>query len=92
MAEYIERQKVLDLAKTFSIDICSDEVYFLSFAYVGTNDIKSIPAADVRPVVRGEWVDYQQGRWVYAKCSACETVHDVKSNYCPHCGAMMEES
>ena len=51
-----------------------------------------IPAADVRPVVRGKWIDHQGGRWIYAKCSECGTVHDVKSNFCPNCGAMMEES
>ena len=99
MAEYIERQKVLDLAKTFSIDICSDEEYFLSFAYVGTNDIKSIPAADVRPVVRGKWkLDSDPGEpWRYV-CNICgEKTKDTvmgkpRANYCPHCGAMMEES
>ena len=50
-----------------------------------------IPAADVRPVKRGEWIDHQEGRWVYAKCSECETVHDVRSNFCPFCGADMTE-
>lgn len=40
----------------------------------------------------GEWIDYQQGRWVYAQCSECETVHDVRSNYCPSCGARMSRA
>jgi hypothetical protein len=48
-----------------------------------------IPAADVREAVSGKWIDHQQGRWIYAKCSECETVHDVRSNYCPNCGADM---
>lgn len=51
----------------------------------------SIPAADVRPMVRGKWIAYQQERWIYAKCSECETVHDVKSNFCPNCGADMRD-
>ena len=69
MAEYIERQKVLDLAKTFSVDICSDEEYFLAFAYVETNDIKFIPAADVRPVVLCRDCKHWDIDWVpnYAK-------------------------
>ena len=49
------------------------------------------PSADVRPVVRGKWIDHQEGRWIYAKCSECGTVHDVKSNFCPNCGADMRE-
>lgn len=43
-------------------------------------------------VKSGEWIDYQQGRWVYAKCSLCGTVHDVRSNFCPSCGAEMTNS
>ena len=39
----------------------------------------------------GHWIDKQNGRWIYAECSRCKTVHDVKSNYCPNCGAKMDE-
>ena len=39
---------------------------------------------------RGTWIDHQQGRWIYARCSECDKVHDVKTNYCPNCGARME--
>ena len=53
--------------------------------------IHHVPAADVRPVKRGKWIDHQEGRWVYAKCSECETVHDVRSNFCLNCGADMRE-
>lgn len=56
---------------------------------VSRTAIRKLPAADVREVVRGKWIDHQQGRWVYAKCSECETVHDVRSNFCPNCGADM---
>jgi hypothetical protein len=41
-------------------------------------ELSKLPAADVRPVVRGKWIDHQEGRWIYAKCSECGTVHDVK--------------
>lgn len=52
MAEYIDRQKVLDLTKTFALDIdWVEDPMFLEFSYVATNDIKYIPAADVRPVI-----------------------------------------
>ena len=54
--------------------------------------LMDIPAADVRPALRGKWIDHQKGRWIYAKCSECGTVHDVKTSYCPNCGAKMEES
>ena len=38
----------------------------------------------------GEWIDEQRGRWIYAKCNLCGKVQDVRSNYCPNCGAMMK--
>ena len=38
---------------------------------------------------RGEWQDEQRGRWIYAKCNLCGKVQDVRSNYCPNCGARM---
>ena len=45
--------------------------------------------ADVRPVVRGKWVDtdnYYQ-RW---KCSVCGChTRDAAPNFCPNCGADM---
>ena len=38
----------------------------------------------------GHWINHQDGRWIYAKCSECETVHDTQTNYCPNCGAKMQ--
>ena len=37
----------------------------------------------------GDWIDHQLDRWIYAKCSKCGSVHNVRSNYCPSCGARM---
>lgn len=62
--------------------------------------LKRIPAADVRPVVRGEWVvsrtDYG---WngaefpTHCKCTECgrEVPYQDKDNFCPNCGADMRE-
>lgn len=48
--------------------------------------LKELPSAQET----GTWIDYQKGKWIYAQCNKCGTVWDVKSNYCPHCGAKME--
>lgn len=52
-----------------------------------------VPAADVRPVVRGKWLDVSGDQ----KCSVCGTsfpdlypLYDSAS-YCPNCGADMRE-
>ena len=49
--------------------------------------IDSVPAADVRPVVRGKWV-INNGRWCCDKCT-CQAIV-LRSPYCPNCGAKME--
>ena len=62
--------------------------------------IKSIPAADVRPVVRGRWEKKITGKpesggtLGYFVCSVCScrvwaTALDGKLNFCPNCGADM---
>lgn len=35
------------------------------------------------------WEEVQDGRFIYAKCNHCKTVHDVKTAYCPTCGFAM---
>ena len=50
------------------------------------------PTADVRPVVRGEWKNTGGDVW---KCSACGygiMPWNAGVNFCPNCGAVMEES
>ena len=48
--------------------------------------LRELPSAERH----GRWEDYSIEKWIYAKCSECGTVHDVRSNYCPNCGAKME--
>lgn len=55
--------------------------------------IKSIPAADVRPVVRGKWENVEPN--FMAKCSNCRRYYISRDekyefHFCPNCGAMME--
>lgn len=63
------------------------------------NDVEDFPAADVRPVVRGRWVDMGD----FISCSSCNATHlkeyesdygkvmrlDARANFCPNCGADM---
>lgn len=67
--------------------------------------IRNFPAADVRHVRRGKWIVYPECLKyanVYSDyhivCSACEECFSIldndcyRFNYCPNCGARMEES
>jgi hypothetical protein len=66
-----------------------------------TRWLNKAPAADVRPVVRGKWIDMGD----FISCSSCNATHlkefesdygkamrlDARTNFCPNCGADMRE-
>ena len=89
MAEYIKREAVIDLItrRYENPEIC-------------TQEINSMPTADVTPVVHGRWeesIDEWVGTDVYT-CSKCRESYVLvegtpKENlwhYCPNCGAKMD--
>ena len=69
--------------------------------------IDRIPAADVRPVVRGKWLpDYDYAEYDFDgctplpepkkfqdgwQCSLCGGYMPSETNFCPNCGADMRE-
>lgn len=88
MAEYIDKQKFIDeLDDKYSLgDIGRMERDIIVDALLYAKP------ADVRPVVRGRWLDYDDDYGAYS-CSVCEqdAPEDTKWPYCPHCGADMRE-
>lgn len=96
MAEYIEREKLAKAIKIWQNSLI--ETYGKNDEYVRCLDsvlrgIDNAPAADVRPVVRGEWLPFGK-RGIYGMmyaCSSCRAKYDGKTNFCPNCGADMRE-
>ena len=85
MAGYIERQSVL--AKKFNLESRLHEPITVVLA----SEIERIPAADVRPVVRGRWIDVEDS--TLSTCSVCGfNVGAYTFHYCPNCGADMGEA
>ena len=90
MADYISRQAAINIVCDDECDDCPDggcDMY---------RRLKRLPAADVRPVVRGRW-KHSPDTGTTA-CTACgwsieENFYDPTSNkdyaYCPNCGADM---
>lgn len=78
MDEYVERKTVIDLItrRYENPEIC-------------TQEINSIPAADVAPVVHARWVFGGDGCVICSRCNEEES-NDNHRNYCPNCGAKMD--
>lgn len=104
MSEYIEREDVIE-AINARRDLCvrSKKLYamgLLNQLLDVVSDTDCFPAADVQPVVHGEWVNRRgnNGLRHLWRCSICNFRIDnaalVKRsempNFCPNCGAMMD--
>ena len=81
------RNLTFDLGDQTDIDDIIDDV--LEFAISAVERL--VPAADVRPVVRGEWLEPDDD-YGYLECSVCEerSPNDERWNFCPNCGCAME--
>lgn len=70
-----------------NLDSVIDE-YYNMYHRAAERAIAGVPIADVRPVVRGKWITYNN---TYV-CSVCGiSLSFWKSRYCPNCGARMVE-
>lgn len=88
MGDYIEREGLLD-----EISAARDNGGMGAIvAGTLTRYIKRAPAADVRPVVRGRWIEKPYLLGTTNVCSVCGENYGMphgKYNFCPHCGADM---
>ena len=57
--------------------------------------ISDMPAADVAPVVHGHWIEKEKYTFgIMYDCSLCDNRildNGYSWNYCPNCGAKMDE-
>ena len=87
MRDYIEREAAMAAACKA---LCHPGVLCPDFKCAEVRDaFNAIPAADVRPVVRGKW-EYNPGDNI-PYCSECMMPQDSECNFCPNCGADMRE-
>lgn len=93
MAKYINREQAIDWFSEYLYTNQSVQPSVL------LHDLKTLPAADVAPVVHGKWADKPTGRYgqMQSWCSACgkhSGIGGIKSNqhkpFCPNCGAKMD--
>lgn len=84
MAEYIDREEYCEKHCQCSNEYCDKE----------NCPIWKAPAADVAPVVHGEWLLRHIGAGHYWECSVCHTNPCIyvteHTKFCPNCGARMD--
>ena len=57
-----------------------------AYGYVDAKQIADAPTVDAVEVVHGRWIGVD-----YDKCSVCGGLELGRTNYCPNCGARMDE-
>lgn len=95
MADYMERETAIKAIEKADCAVIADDAESCKTDYL-REIIKSVPAADVAPVVHGRWSDAGFGElpkhapygWA---CSVCGGISfNNEYIYCPNCGAKMD--
>ena len=93
MADYVERQKVIDC-----FERCIAEYPYHSVTTI-KRCFENLPAEDVVPVRHGRWVKRKEHfylgdcgckEWTNYFCSICDVPNGYPANYCQSCGAKMD--
>lgn len=105
MAEYIEREAALKCICSGCFEVNMKENAFCGVPCDDYERVSKLPAADVLPVVRGRDICGTVNGHCEFKCSVCgvelSSVYGGNNdfgldggyfNFCPNCGAWMEES
>lgn len=92
MGDYIDRKKLKEAIREDALNSLSSyngEVLDLCLM-----EIDEAPAADVAPVVHGEWILKHVGAGHYWECSSCHKNPCIymteNTKFCPNCGAKMD--
>ena len=85
MAEYIEREAAIK-------ELMNDAPEQVGYSREDATDcIRYIDAADVVPVRHGRWLYVDTDTEQFFLCNRCKKKEHWESDYCPNCGAKMDE-
>lgn len=90
MADYIERETVLNALSVFNDRIHGNE-HFLNGIETAKEIVDKTLSADVAPVVHGKWIFHDDKPLGFnTECSVCHAEGMLDGYYCPNCGAKMD--
>ena len=96
MAEYIEREKVIDdIGELFTLcyetlpNECGHHFIVEKELKTHLDFVRNLPAVDVHPVKHGKWIGRNQ-KWHCSRCD-CPAPKGYRYDFCPYCGADMRQ-
>ena len=97
--DYIKREDAIAALENLAKPYYKSRLVYDRSICAGINtalrEVQRVPAADVRPVARGQWINDRRCGFgsVESECSICGRNQIRKSYYdfCPNCGADMRE-
>ena len=100
MKEYIEREAAISSLDELEKTSRHNSVLWPDHVEECREVLRSLPAANVRPVVRGRWKNNHcsacgmmpMGEEIWECCDFAPPKFEWFMNFCPNCGARMEES
>ena len=91
MAEYIEKATLLNRVIIPSICSCVQGPNAERLKKFCIDTVNNVSAADVTPVVHSKWEICCDGYYPYCKRCRNEPQGRVMTQFCPNCGAKMDE-
>lgn len=91
MPEFIELEAAVKAFNNFDAGKADSPPFTLLTPEEFAEYLYELPTADVAPVVHARWIPFHSeiaGDIQY--CSNCKIGNAAKSDFCPHCGAMMD--
>ena len=87
MSKYVNIEKILNDKG------CATRFPNTSDLYYHESVLQYAPAEDVAPVIHAHWVQgaYLDGDEMQCDCSHCNMSNNRKTDFCPNCGAIMDE-
>ena len=89
--DLILKADVLELVQSYG-PVTYDMPYGSGDMIIRPEDVMALPAVDAAPVVHGRWIKLAEApEWDQRRCTVCGDVSCCQRNYCPNCGAKMDE-
>ena len=87
----ISRAEAIDIVRSMTISLDGTEIFHPEAKKSVLCALDEIPVVDAVPVVHARYVYYDG--YAIPNCSACGfSITDIEWAFCPHCGAMLDES